>query len=177
MKDEEIRKARLKYKELLETYRVYLKLKDRIEELEKDSLVQEYLTLRGMIEKFKIEDNIELAAFDEIANNTKDINEVVVYGGIKHRWLNNPCFIYKGLDSQDNYEIELSKYEDFEHSKDVIKLPESLFTCVYPEAIGEYYNLRLEYFKELTTKESDESVKNAVKKLKANYYKKGKKVE
>ena len=177
MTEEEIKKARENYIELLEVIKKYFKIKDRLKELEKDPLVREYLILLKIQENFNISKNIVHSSFSEIAKNTIDSDEMLVYGGIKHRWLSNPCFVYRGLDSENDYEVELSKLDEYESTKGVIKLPETLYTCFYPDSLGQYYDLRNAYFESLIANDSETSIKEATKKLGACYYKNGRKVE
>ena len=174
MTDEEIRKARENYKNLEAKKRELESMKNRLNELKENPLIQEYVELGRMIRInrsiFLTDDYLVEKAFNDIAVNTSFHNDIYVYvgdisydslftgfsfpGGYKSHTL------YKNLETEELEEVRIAKKKDFESKHTVIYLNQDK----RENEDNSFEKIRNEFLSGLLTEPQEEVVKKFVMK-------------
>lgn len=177
MTDEEIRKARENYKNLEAKKRELESMKNRLNELKENPLIQEYVELGRMIRVNRsillTDDYLVEESFDDIAVNTSCGNDIYVYlgdvsddslfTGFSFPKSYKSHALYKNLETMELIEIRVSKKKDFESKHTVIYLNQS-DSKKHDISFGK---IRNEFLSGLLTNPQDEVVKTLVMKYKS----------
>lgn len=180
MNNDEIALARQKYNDLKLKQQEYKQMRQRILELEQNPIVQEYLNLVELVKEQsknkRFEDHEMISnAFEELALNTNDSNNILVYMGayksnvlvpklveIKNDY-NADYILYRDLETCRFFKVDIHNKKMFEKENNVIFLDDTNFSSHldYFDGFGKLTSM---FFKELLVKPQEEVVKQLVKK-------------
>ena len=184
MKEEILERIKMDYEKMKSEKEQYQKVRKRIQELEENELIKEYLGLLSQTESYDYERIAGLSkekmydrAFRNHLTSIKETNGIYVYLGtfiysiecdIEHGAndyrvnRNNPNAdyrLYQDIESYDSIEIPIKKCEDFEKTHQVI------FAKTYPKNL-KYYEIQ-NYFIKTSIEEGQEvACKKLLKKYK-----------
>ena len=147
MKEEILERIKMDYHEMKSKKEKYQKIRKRIQELEQNELVKEYLQLLSQTESYDYERIVDLSkekmydrAFRNHLTSIKETNGIYVYLGsfiysiecdiehgandyrVKRNDPNANYWLYQDIERYDSIEIPIKKYEDFEKNHQVIIL-------------------------------------------------------
>jgi len=176
MNQKELELAKKRYNILLNEKKQLQQKKDKILELEKNPIIQEYLNLTSEIKskEEKLDEScVILSAFSQSASRTKESNKLLVniggyccdnVLGIRKVTINKAKYIrYIDLETDEVYDIEPDKKDEFEQQNKIIYLNNGNRDLFSLKMIKE---LRIEFFKELLIKEQDQVINEMLKKNK-----------
>ena len=171
MTDEELEKARENYKCLKAKKRKLETVRDRLNLLKQNPLVQEYINLSGIL---RVNGSVFLTnlieeSFNDVAINTACENNIYVhvgdtsddwlFAGVPFKSAINSRTLYKNLETKKLIEVRIANKGDFESKHNVIYLKDDA------DFKTTFQDLRDEFFSEMLEK----SQKTAVKKIVMKY--------